>query len=249
MVKTSGADLITYKLHGGYFTTPRWSKNKRRGKMTGECVNRYTAGDLKKMTAQQVLELIERDLFEDAYERQKTSLIPYKGKDLAESIETVLYLCPKCEKIGTIRSEGNRFFCGCGLDAVYTQTGFLEGEALPFSTITEWDRWQYDKLEEIANNAGDTTICADEGQRLYTFSSAVGSIHAGEGIMSIDRETFRCAGKEFPIDQITRFAVVGQMTLQFAMKDGESYEVRSAVPRSALKYREIFHILTGITTR
>jgi hypothetical protein len=63
--------------------------------------------------------------------------------------------------------------------------------------------------------------------------------------MSISRDVFHCAGHEFKIEQIARFAVVGQMTLLFSLKNGETYEVQSDIPRSALLYMETFHILTG----
>ena len=245
LAKMSGADLITFRFEGGYFTAPRWAKRQRYGKMTGRCVGRYTSAELKTMTTQQILGIIERDIYEDAYERQKMNLTRFKGKSLAENIETVLYVCPACEKIGSIRSEGERFFCSCGLEATYGETGLLSGEGLQFSTITEWDNWQSEKLEDIVNRSENSPICSDEEQMLFSVHAAVSGEPEGKGPMSIDRETFRCAGQTFPLEQITRFAVVGQMTLLFALKGGGSYEVHSNTPRSALKYREIFRILKG----
>ena len=244
LIKTSNADLITFRLEGGYFTSPRWAKTQRRGKMIGKHINRYTGAELKSMTTQQINSIIERDIYEDAYERQKTSPVRFQGKKLAENIETVLYMCPECEKIGTIRSEGERFFCGCGLDAIYTETGQLKGESLPFSTIKEWGAWQSGKLEEVVSSAGDGPICSDEGQTLYSVNTAKESKLIGSGEMKLCRDVFYCAGLEFPVKQIIRFAVVGQMTLIFALKDGTSYEILSDAPRNALIYKEVFRILT-----
>ena len=48
LVKASKASLITYKLEGGYFTTPRWGYGIRKGKMYGSIVNIYTKEDLDK---------------------------------------------------------------------------------------------------------------------------------------------------------------------------------------------------------
>jgi len=92
---------------------------------------------------------------------------------------------------------------------------------------------------------GYEPICSDADQKLFEVRPAVGKSLVGEGMMSIDRAMFHCAGKHFPLVDITRFAVVGQMVLLFALKDGTSYEVRSEHPRSALKYREIFRVLSG----
>ena len=249
LVKMSGAALITYRFEGGYFTTPRWAKKMRRGKMTGRVMGRYSAEELKSMTAEQVYTVIKRDIHEDAYERQRENPVIYRGKDLAENIETALYLCPGCEKIGTIRSRSDRFFCDCGLNARYTETGFLEsaaeakGAALRFSTITEWDKWQLEQLTLMVNNAGEEPLCMDDNQKLFIVKSKAESTLVGEGPMHISRTEFHCAGMVFPLQQINQFAIIDRTTLIFALKDGTQYELRSDVPRSALKYVEIFRIL------
>jgi 1-acyl-sn-glycerol-3-phosphate acyltransferase len=243
LAKTSGADLITYRLEGGYFVTPRWAKKKRKGVVTGAIANIYTAERLKTMSAEEVLEAIKQDLYEDAYAGQKEKPRLYPGKKLAEDIELALYVCPQCKNIGTIKSEDNRFFCTCGLQGIYAETGFLEGESLPFDTITKWDRWQVEYLSELLSGIGENIICADEDQQLYKVRPTIDKTLIGEGPMSIDRKVFRCAGKSFPVKDITRFAIAGRMELLFALKDGATYEVHSKTPRSALKYREIFKIL------
>ena len=247
LAKTSGVDLITYHFEGAYFVTPRWAKKKRKGNIYGTVVNKYTADDLKAMSAEDVLKAIETDLFEDAYKRQTDDPCRYPGEDLAEDLETVLYICPTCKSIGSIMTGGNIFTCTqkCGLVGIYTVTGFLEGDSLPFSTITDWDRWQTEQLPTIINDAGDDPICNDNDQSLFEVRPAIDKTLIAEGEMNISKTNFHCSGKDFPLDNITRFAVVGQQTLLFALKDGATYEVRSNTPRSALKYREIFRVLIG----
>jgi len=244
LAKTCGTDLITFRIEGGFFTWPRWTKNMRKGEMTGRIVNRYSAAELKEMTDEQVLDLIERDIFEDAYERQKVKFTRYHGKNLAEYIETALFLCPGCKRLGTIHSEGGRFFCECGFQGVYTETGLLEGESLPFSTMTDWGVWQISQLPEIIKNSGDGPICSDDNQKLFEVNPAVDERLIGEGSLHICREGVQCAGFTFPLERITRIVVTGRMTLAFAVIDGAAYEIRSAIPRSALKYREIYRVLT-----
>jgi hypothetical protein len=241
LVKMSGADMITYRIEGAYFASPRWSKKLRRGKVTGAVTGRYSAEELQSMTHEEIFTLIQRGISGDSYRWQKENQIPFKGKDIAEHIETALYLCPKCKKLGTIHSQGSRFFCGCGLDAAYTETGFIEGA--PFTTVTDWDKWQTEELAEIVNNSGDEPICVDENQRLFLVWAAMKDTLIGEGPMSISRNEFCCAGMTFPLQQIRQFACLGKMTLIFSLKDGTQYEVKSVAPRSALKYLQIYRIL------
>jgi hypothetical protein len=258
MVKISGAGLVTYRLEGGYFTAPRWSKKMRKGKMTGYVTGRYSSGEIKSMKAEQILDIMSKGIYEDAYARQRENPVRYRGENIAENIETVLYLCPLCKQIGTINSGGDRFYCDCGLDATYTETGFLESRdtnkpgnkfPLPFPTITEWDNWQTPQLAEIVKNSGSppfphSAICGDENQQLYTVDPASGDTLVGEGTMNISRAEFHCAGHVFPIREITKMTIVGQMTIQFALKNGAQFEIRSNFPRNAVKYREIFNILS-----
>ena len=47
LVRASGASLITYKLTGGYFSSPRWAgKSIRRGSMKGEIVGIYSPEEI-----------------------------------------------------------------------------------------------------------------------------------------------------------------------------------------------------------
>ena len=101
LVKASKASLITYKLEGGYFTTPRWGYGIRKGKMYGSIVNIYTKEDLDKLSPEEITDLIKKDLWEDAYQRQSENPIAYKGKNLAKGLEHAFCICPKCKKIDT----------------------------------------------------------------------------------------------------------------------------------------------------
>jgi 1-acyl-sn-glycerol-3-phosphate acyltransferase len=243
LAKAAGADLITVRLEGGYFTTPRWAASVRKGRMTGQGVAQYSAAALRAMTAQEVLAVIERDTHEDAYQRQQAGPVRFKGKNLAQDIEIALFLCPGCQAIGTIRSQADRFWCPCGLAGRYTETGMLQGEGLAYATIRDWDAWQIAQLPGLVAAAGDGPICQDEDQDLFAIKPHVGSTQVARGPLSISRGELSCAGLVVPLGQVARIAVVDRMTLQFGLADGRQYEVLSERPRSADKYIEIHRIL------
>ena len=140
LVKMAKCQLITYRIEGGYLRFPRWARKARRGPTRGREVGRYPAEQLQQMSVDEIHELIKRDLHEDAYARQLENPLPYTGEDLAESIETALYLCPKCGGIGTIQSKGDRFSCPCGLSMRYTEFGMLESTADEARALYHRDR-------------------------------------------------------------------------------------------------------------
>ncbi|MDL2257672.1 1-acyl-sn-glycerol-3-phosphate acyltransferase [Eubacteriales bacterium OttesenSCG-928-K08] len=243
MVRVSGADLVTYKLTGGYFSSPRWSRSLRKGAMTGRLIGRYTAAQLQLMSAQEVNALIEKDLYEDAYARQEEEHIAFKGKDLAENMEIALYICPKCEQVKTMKSKGNFFSCTCGYTVEYTQFGELVGENVIFNSTTDWDEWQLKKLPALIEEAGEKPICSDQNQRIYKVQPASRSQLIEEGELKIYRDRLCCGNSSFLISDISDMAIYGRMTLAFSTLDGNQYEIKSPFPRSACIYFELFQIL------
>ena len=167
------------------------------------------------------------------------------GKKRIKSIETILYLCPNCNRIGTIKSNSKRFFCDCGLEGIYSKEGLIKGDSLQFSNIADWCKWQAGQLPVIIGKAGYDPICADHNQQLFMYNQANKKVLAGEGVMYIDHTVFHCAGFNFPLANILEFTTAGQQMLLFKLLDGKTYEVHSKHPMSTLKYKDIFRALTG----
>jgi lysophospholipid acyltransferase (LPLAT)-like uncharacterized protein len=243
LARMAKCQLITYRIEGGYLKHPRWAKYGRRGPVNGREVGRYSAAQLQEMSTDEVLALIRRDLHEDAYARQMQSPAKYTGKSLAESIEAALYLCPACGQIGNIQSRGDRFFCWCGLDMRYLETGMLksmgDGDAR-FATVTDWDLWQQSMTEELADRAQDGSIAQDEMLSLYQITPCKKDELIETGTLSISRAALSCGATMFPISEISDLAIVGLNTLVFETKSGNYYEIRSKGAYSALKYRRFF---------
>ena len=70
---------------------------------------------LQSWMPQQIEEIMNADIHEDAWARQKAEKVRYKGKKLAKNIETALFMCPNCRRIGTVHGEKNDVVCSCGM--------------------------------------------------------------------------------------------------------------------------------------
>jgi len=246
LIKTAKASLITYNIKGGYLATPRWSSSRRRGPITGELVNIYTAEELKKMTAEEVNEAIQRDLYEDAFERQRIEPHAYVGKNLAEKLEYALYICPKCGRIDTLHSAADRFTCDCGLGVRYNVLGFFESmdEAEPpFTTVRDWDRWQEERMAEIAASATEAPVFTDTEMELQRINAEHKMKTVAKGTLSISRDTLTLGDYSFALENITDIALVGKYRLTFSTDTGEYYQVRSEAIRCGRKYATLFRHL------
>lgn len=241
LVKASGAQLITFRIEGGYFATPAWGHGIRRGRITGHFVNRYSPEELKKMTADEINKIISRDIKEDAYESQAKSPHRFIGKTPAEHLEKVLYICPSCNALGTLHSEGSSFSCQCGLKGNYDEYGMLEGNLFSFRTVTEWALWQSGYLRELIANAGRDFYHTSSGEQLVSITDETGSEVASEGLLTISRDSLSVAGKVFPLSEISEITIHGGCVLIFFHKSVH-YEIKSNHPRSALLFRDLFYL-------
>jgi 1-acyl-sn-glycerol-3-phosphate acyltransferase len=261
LAKRTGASLITYQLKGGYFSLPRWSHNVRKGRLTGTLVHEYTPEELRTMTDDAMNEAVRRDLYVNAYDDQEKELQAYRGDRLAEHLEYALFCCPKCLRYSTLRSQGERLSCSCGLDLRYTEYGYLEpftpgGEPAPFTRILDWVRWEKDVVRQDAARVlagGDcaaTPIFSDEGQILLETVRARRNLVKGIGRVDFYCDRFTLTREDgsvllFPLDDISHMSIITQMNLIFTTRDGVSYELHSKQPRSALKYLEFYRQLLG----
>lgn len=253
LAQLSGRPLVLYRLHGAYFSHPRWSHNRRRGRMWGECAARFSAEQLQRLTREQAYAAILDGLAIDAYAEQEHEPVAYCGKGLAENLETALFLCPLCGEIGGLTSAGDRFSCGCGLDLAYDVYGYFRsqnGLAAPFATVRDWYRWQQGKMQEIAASGANSMhqpLLSDERQRFSrglpgTALAPLGSgrlaLYADRLELSVDQGQRLC----FPLAELGDLACEEQMLLSF-LSGGLLYEVRSPYPRAAVKYQLLFRAL------
>ena len=240
LARSSGVKLITYRLDGGYFTTPRWGKGLRRGKMTGRIVHVYTPEQLKAMSADAVNAAIRRDLFVDAYAVQREQMIPFRGKRLAEHLETVLCRCTKCRKLGTLKSRDDVLSCPCGFSVRYNEYGFFEGDDAPFDNVTDWDAAQTAELCALADAAGDGPIFTDDRMDLREIFL---DTHSGRMALYADR--LECCGQVFPLADLGGFSLVQAQKVDFSC-GGRFFEVTSPEVRCTRKYMTVIEHLKQI---
>lgn len=249
LVKISGASLATFKISGGYLNIPRWGFGRRKGPWSGKVMGIYSAEELKSMTPQQITDIINRDLYEDAYQNQAISPKKYKGKNLALGMECALCVCPECKTIGSIKSLGDEVFCTkCGLKTRVDEYG-LFGKDFPFENVAQWDDWQEafyrNYTESIKDN--NTAIVFDENVNLQTVDSNHQTKALGCGLFSLyrDRFSFKTADTEInlPVEKIPDCSVFSRTNFNFSDDEGLHYELFTDRLINVRKYLSVWTIL------
>ena len=217
MVRGLNCGLVTYRITGGYFTSPMWSgKGTRKGPICGEVVNVYTKEQLKAMTNEEVYEAILKDISVDAYQEQEVLPREYKGKRLAEKMESLLFICPKCGAYDSISSKGDVVSCtSCDLQFTYDTYGRLAG--VDYATVKELSDWQKQKIaEDVAEGK-----CYEITEATLVTIEKNKETLVSKGRVTIDKEELICGDMRFALEHITEFAMHGKWAIVFTA--GKTY--------------------------
>ncbi len=256
LARKSGAGLITYRLHGGYLVNPRWSKEVRKGPVWGEVAGQYTHEELAAMTDAQIADIINRDLYVDAFADQQEKHYEYKAKAPAEDLETALFACPDCGGFACLESSGDKLVCkNCSSTHVFGENGLFtrpDGNDPAFETVLDWSNWQKQHLEEYIKNLEDGGLVrSDDDAELYFVHPLEGKQLAVKGRISLYKDRLEFTDtedprktKSFPINDIRSLAVILINTILFTAGD-DYYEVRLPRKSSALHYMISYFTLSG----
>ena len=244
----AGCALVTYRIHGGYFTYPRWARNHhRKGHVEGKVVGVYNSSQLNEMSAQEITEIINRDTYENAYETQRIKRWIYKGKDRAKGMEYVLFICPRCRTMDSVQTDGERFFCSaCGMSGVYDEYGFLKGNYLPFDNVLSWMRWIEPEFDSfVLQHDATDSLFTEENVRLYRMLDDYRNEDIETASLRVfkDRMILGTSGNEFLFDEIQYLSILFGNILLFTYH-GNYYGLTGDTFR-AWKCGRLWHLVKG----
>ncbi len=240
LAKLLNAPVILYNIKGGYGTNPRFSTTIRKGKMYGEVIREISTDELKLYTDEELYRIIIKELdFDDLTLKEK-----YKGKALAESLESVFYVCPVCGGISTLVSDKNHLNCTkCGLMVEYTEELRFKTEDIKFNfdTVNEFYKYQkeyiqninIDKLKHFDNDVKLRKIIKFK-KREYIMTGKI-TLNSNGIIISNDETT-----KIFNLDEIISLAIVYHNTLIINLEN-DKFQIVANERFNALKYLHLFY--------
>ena len=140
LAQLSGLPIALYRIEGGYGVEPRWSDRPRRGKLHAYVSRVIRPEEYKKMSKQELFEVIRDELsVNEAESREK-----YRSNRKAEYLERLVYICPYCG-LSEFESSGDEIICKkCGRKIRYREDKQLEGVGFefPFRYVNDWYEYQ-----------------------------------------------------------------------------------------------------------
>ena len=269
LVKKFKMPLARFNVRGSYLTKPRWSNSWRKGRTSCVLVRVIEPEELAKMSVDEIYDAICEALSFNEMEYQREHHFTFKGHDLMDGAERMLYQCPKCGKMMVMKSEGDSIFCTeCGYKVTMNREGFLEGDDVVFDSFDRWDDWQREQAVRLVSEGhydatGKTPVIITPENELYKAKRAEKNVLMGEGSFALysDRFVFDTPNavetdeegntvdlgpKQFVwhFDDITKLSCVHKNRIQIAVGEKEYFEIHSVnTYRSAYAYMIYFYCL------
>ena len=238
--------LVLYNIRGAYGVDPRWSDRIRKGRCSGEIARILEPEELKEMSVDEIYEVIVSTLGLDDHDYPQK----LKAGHLAEHLERVIYVCPKCG-LSTFSGKKDLISCnGCGLTAEYQpDLSFrgIDGE-FPYKNEAEWYAAQEDAVRSLDRNAYLEKVAYEDEISLYRvipYQKAV--CMSGHVKLSLYSDRLELCAVDGNVPKCIPYEEVESMTVQNAnillvfMKNSDMYRIiGNDVSYNAVKYVNFF---------
>jgi len=254
LAKTLKVPVVIYNIEGGYFCSPRWTKNKRKGHVHGAVKCIISPEEIKTLSDEELFSKIETNLRVNAYEVQEKEKQVFKGKNLAQNIETLLYICPKCHSISSLHGKGDTFSCDkCDFSSTYDEYGYLHNPY--FTRLDEFDKWQKSfVLDMDYSKFSENDVITEDGgflikQKINNYKNK----ELGTFTLKLFKNRFELVNEKETIvlnfDEISGYALEGVNGIQISLKNGHTYRFNNEYTISGLKYLNFYCAITGTQMR
>jgi 1-acyl-sn-glycerol-3-phosphate acyltransferase len=256
LLKLLKVPVLAAVIRGGYSSLPRWTGARRRGRMEIEWKLAFSPEELKSLKAEEIAAGLEAALAHDEAEWQEGAKVPFLALRRAEQAELALFMCPRCEAIGSLKSSRSRLNClSCGMALRLDPLGRFRTRRdgpPPFAGIRDWDRWQAAAFERSVAGAAaarpSSPLFSDAGAVMLRGRkmNPLRRLNTGTLILYLDRlELATLLGERFsfPVPSIEGIGVLKRNILEFYV-GRDLYQVRFPLrPVSARKWQAAVEIL------
>jgi 1-acyl-sn-glycerol-3-phosphate acyltransferase len=213
-LKKSAVPIYTICFKGDYFANPKWGNGCRRGAVVeAELDLLLSAEQVKEMSAEQIGNAVEEKLYYNEFEwLESRPEIRYKNRKLAEGLENILSICPKCQKSHTIVTKGKKIYCEeCGYLTELDERYQFVNEFC-FKNFAEWYNWQKAEIAKKIDQDENFSLSSPVTLRHSDQTGKNLTRHAGEGVCTLTIEGLRYVGTRdgeecdilFPLSKIYR---------------------------------------------
>lgn len=231
--------IVLLNIHGGCGVYPRFAKSRRKGPYYGEIKKVLHYEDYEKLSDEGLYNLIAENL--KVYDSESGDL--YKSDERGEYLERMFFVCPKCGKVQTLRSEGNYLHCeNCGLKVEFTEDLKLRSDDkdFKFNKLIDWYNYQIRFVRDY--KVSDDPIFVNDKAKLFIEKVGKKRELLVDGNVSLDKEFITFGEKKIPLKEIEIASPISGTNFNFSA-NGVDYLVMGSERFNPLKYVLMFNKL------
>lgn len=217
LIKKLKVDVVVCNVKGGYLSKPRWAEGKRKKRIVHMDYHiPIKKEELKTLSLEEIYEKITKAMYQNGYEYQKQHMHKHEGDELAKGLENILYVCPECNGINTLETEGNLISCNaCHTQGAMNEYGFIEG--FKYDNTIDWDNYQRGFKTELRQS-----VIESSGFLYYIrFEDSVKELQ-GQVDIVYKEDHFHISGAAeivIPVDDVTKPMISLRRDFTFIYKD------------------------------
>ena len=189
-LKKMNVPIYALKINGNYFALPKWGdKLRKKSPIEVSLEKLVSKEEIMAIDELSLREKVEKGLYYNEFEWiEKNPNVHYKHETLAEGLENILYVCPKCHKTLTINTYKKHLYCNeCGFKATLNDRyGFVN--KVPFNNFAEWYNFQKGVLKEQIENDPNYKLESKVELKLPSIDGKTFMRKAGFGTCTLNRE-------------------------------------------------------------
>jgi 1-acyl-sn-glycerol-3-phosphate acyltransferase len=258
LIKLLKVPVLAVIIKGGYMTQPRWvwTKNLRRSRIILEAKILFTKEEIKQLSVEELGERLQSGIFHDDFQFKKEKPVLFVSSKRAESLELFTYLCPKCNTLDALKSEGNSVECqSCHWTFSIDEYGeFPADDNFPFQSLSQWNHWQQDQTVRMVREyrtllRPEKPLLSNENLTILTGIGLVPLKPLCQGDLQLWQDRlefvpFKGEPMIFPLGEIEAVSIFKQQKLEF-YHEKVLYRFHFATPRdSAYKWLEFLKEIT-----
>jgi hypothetical protein len=253
LIKLLKIPVIFYHIEGGALTKPRWSHHVKRGKVIGYVHEFWPYEAYKDLSVDDINLHVKKALYVNDHALNEERKIRFKGKRLAEDIESSYFYCPNCHSLNTIYSNDNHVCCKeCTFNVVYTPYGTFEktNQSTFFKTTIPWYEAQLKALHtKLDTMPKEDYLFIDKDESIYTVERSKRKVFIGKASIKLSPSemVLTFTDKVIKLDPLNILPSVQQKNklIIYDKLSKETYYLLSHKKRNALKYVLAINYLTS----
>lgn len=210
LIKKLKVPVVCINVKGAHLTGAKWMKKARRGKIEVDSKIILTNKEIENNDELYIKNKVKEALNYNDYKWNEKEKIEYKGKDLLNGIENILYLCPNCHQEFTLSSKKNTIICShCKQNFNMNNYYKFTNNEHQIKDINDWFNYQIKYEKEKIKNQENYFLKTDVILKMPN-KKCNKLVEVGKGICTLNKEKLVYTGtinneqttKEFNIKYI-----------------------------------------------